>query len=183
MSIIKIMGVGELPGMVDYLLTAAFIVLILEMISYFARSLFAIYCVTWGALFKYLTHGGERRFEKDPIKVIPFLSSEKFMQKFVVVKKYSHLFFACLALFISSLFSFDIVDKPRQLYIFRQPEPVPVHMIETINKLMRVQKQLVQKFGREATPEEIADEMELTVERVRQIMKMAHPRGNKIRVH
>jgi hypothetical protein len=86
------MGVGELPGMVDYLLTAAFIVLILEMISYFARSLFAIYCVTWGALFKYLTHGGERRFEKDPIKVIPFLSSEKFMQKFVVVKKYSHLF-------------------------------------------------------------------------------------------
>ena len=88
-----------------------------------------------------------------------------------------------MALFISSLFSFDIVDKPRQLYIFRQPEPVPVHMIETINKLMRVQKQLVQEFGREATPEEIADEMELTVERVRQIMKMAHPRGNKIRVH
>ena len=56
-------------------------------------------------------------------------------------------------------------------------------MIDTINKLMRVQKQLVQEFGREATPEEIADEMELTVERVRQIMKMAHPRGNKIRVH
>ena len=46
-------------------------------------------------------------------------------------------------------------------------------MIETINKLMRVQKQLVQQFGREATPEEIASEMELTVERVRQIMKMA----------
>jgi RNA polymerase primary sigma factor len=46
-------------------------------------------------------------------------------------------------------------------------------MIETINKLMRVQKQLVQDFGREATPEEIADEMQLPVERVRAIMKMA----------
>lgn len=92
MSIIKIISVGELPGMVDYLLTAAFIFFILEMISYFTRSLFAIYCVTWGALFKYLTHGGERRFEKDFIKVIPFLSSEKFMRKFVVVKNI-HIFF------------------------------------------------------------------------------------------
>ena len=92
MSIIKIMGVGELRGMVDYLLTAAFIVLILEMISYFARSLFAIYCVTWGALFKYLTHGGERRFEKDPIKVIPFLSSEKFMRKMGFIKNI-HMYF------------------------------------------------------------------------------------------
>ncbi len=60
----------------------------------------------------------------------------------------------------------SIADQARTIRI-------PVHMIETINKLMRVQKQLVQQFGREATPEEIADEMELTVERVRQIMKMA----------
>jgi RNA polymerase primary sigma factor len=60
----------------------------------------------------------------------------------------------------------SIADQARTIRI-------PVHMIETINKLMRVQKQLVQKFGRESTPEEIADEMELTVERVRQIMKMA----------
>lgn len=50
---------------------------------------------------------------------------------------------------------------------------IPVHMIETINKLMRVQKQLVQDFGREPTPEEIADEMQLPVERVRAILKMA----------
>jgi len=50
---------------------------------------------------------------------------------------------------------------------------IPVHMIEVINKLMRVQKQLVQDFGREPTPEEIADEMELPVERVRSILKMA----------
>jgi RNA polymerase primary sigma factor len=60
----------------------------------------------------------------------------------------------------------SIADQARTIRI-------PVHMIETINKLMRVQKQLVQRFGREATPEEIADEMELTVDRVRQIMKMA----------
>src|SRR3989442_4167518 len=50
---------------------------------------------------------------------------------------------------------------------------LPVHMIETINKLMRVQKQLVQDFGREATPEEIADEMQMPVERVRAVLKMA----------
>ena len=60
----------------------------------------------------------------------------------------------------------SIADQARTIRI-------PVHMIETINKLMRVQKQLVQDFGREATPEEIADEMQLPVERVRQIMKMA----------
>ena len=50
---------------------------------------------------------------------------------------------------------------------------IPVHMIEVINKLMRVEKQLLQEFGREATPEEIADEMQMPVERVRAIMKMA----------
>jgi RNA polymerase primary sigma factor len=50
---------------------------------------------------------------------------------------------------------------------------IPVHMIEVINKLMRVQKQIMQEFGREATPEEIADEMQMTVERVRAIQKMA----------
>ncbi|MDX1951380.1 MAG: RNA polymerase sigma factor RpoD [Verrucomicrobiota bacterium] len=50
---------------------------------------------------------------------------------------------------------------------------IPVHMIEVINKLMRVQKQLVQDYGREPTPEEIADEMELPVDRVRAILKMA----------
>ncbi|MHC1763164.1 MAG: RNA polymerase sigma factor RpoD [Verrucomicrobiia bacterium] len=50
---------------------------------------------------------------------------------------------------------------------------IPVHMIEVINKLMRVQKQIMQDFGREATPEEIADEMQMPVERVRAIQKMA----------
>jgi len=50
---------------------------------------------------------------------------------------------------------------------------IPVHMIEIIGKLMRAQKQLLQELGREATPEEIADEMQLPVERVKAILKMA----------
>ena len=50
---------------------------------------------------------------------------------------------------------------------------IPVHMIETINKLMRVQKRLLQDFGREPASEEIADEMQLKVERVRAVLKMA----------
>ncbi len=50
---------------------------------------------------------------------------------------------------------------------------IPVHMIEVINRLMRVQKRLMQELGREAEPEEIADELNLPVERVRAILKMA----------
>jgi RNA polymerase primary sigma factor len=50
---------------------------------------------------------------------------------------------------------------------------IPVHMVETINKLVRVQRQLVQELGRDPTPEEIGNEMSLDVERVREIMKIA----------
>lgn len=50
---------------------------------------------------------------------------------------------------------------------------IPVHMIETINKLMRVQKKLVQELGREPTPEEVAEDMSLPVDRVRAVYKMA----------
>ncbi len=50
---------------------------------------------------------------------------------------------------------------------------IPVHMIETINKLMRAQKRLLQDFGREPTAEEIAEDMQYPVERVRAVMKMA----------
>lgn len=60
----------------------------------------------------------------------------------------------------------SIADQARTIRI-------PVHMIETINKLMRIQKQLVQEFGREPSPEEIAEEMTLPVDRVRQILKIA----------
>jgi len=50
---------------------------------------------------------------------------------------------------------------------------IPVHMIETINKMMRVQRQLVQDLGREPLPEEVAAEMELSVEKVRHIIKIS----------
>jgi RNA polymerase primary sigma factor len=50
---------------------------------------------------------------------------------------------------------------------------IPVHMIEIINKLWRTQKQLMQELGHEATPEELADAMEMPVERVRAVLKMA----------
>ena len=60
----------------------------------------------------------------------------------------------------------SIADQARTIRI-------PVHMIEIINKLWRAQKQLMQEFGREATPEELADEMHIPVERVHALLKMA----------
>ncbi|HEY8418915.1 MAG TPA: RNA polymerase sigma factor RpoD [Clostridia bacterium] len=50
---------------------------------------------------------------------------------------------------------------------------IPVHMVETINKLIRVSRQLLQTLGREPTPEEIAEEMGISVEKVREIQKIA----------
>ena len=50
---------------------------------------------------------------------------------------------------------------------------IPVHMVETINKLIRVSRQLLQELGREPTPEEIAEEMNMPVERVREILKIS----------
>ena len=50
---------------------------------------------------------------------------------------------------------------------------IPVHMVETINKLIRVSRQLLQELGREPTPEEIAEEMHMSVERVREIRKIS----------
>ena len=53
---------------------------------------------------------------------------------------------------------------------------IPVHMVETINKLIRVSRQLLQELGREPTPEEIAKEMSMSVERVREILKISRNR-------
>ena len=50
---------------------------------------------------------------------------------------------------------------------------IPVHMVETINKLIRVQRQLLQDLGREPSPEEIGEEMDLAREKVREILKIA----------
>jgi len=60
----------------------------------------------------------------------------------------------------------SIADQARTIRI-------PVHMIDTINKLLRVQKQLVQELGRDPTPEEIAEEIHLPVERVRAVLRMS----------
>lgn len=60
----------------------------------------------------------------------------------------------------------SIADQARTIRI-------PVHMIETINKLMRVHKQLVQELGRDPTPEEIAEEIHLPVDRVNAVLRMA----------
>ena len=60
----------------------------------------------------------------------------------------------------------SIADQARTIRI-------PVHMIETINKLMRVQKQLIQELGRDPTPEEIAEEVHLPVDRVRSVLRMS----------
>ncbi len=60
----------------------------------------------------------------------------------------------------------SIADQARTIRI-------PVHMIETINKLMRIQKRMIQELGREPTPEEIAEDMDYPVERVRAILKIS----------
>ena len=60
----------------------------------------------------------------------------------------------------------SIADQARTIRI-------PVHMVETINKLMRIQRQLLQEYGREPTPEEIAAEMDISEDKVREILKIA----------
>jgi len=60
----------------------------------------------------------------------------------------------------------SIADQARTIRI-------PVHMIETINKLNRISRQMLQQFGREATPEELAKEMEMPEDKIRKVMKIA----------
>jgi len=60
----------------------------------------------------------------------------------------------------------SIADQARTIRI-------PVHMVETINKLIRISRQLLQEYGREPTPEEIAQEMDISEEKVREILKIA----------
>ena len=60
----------------------------------------------------------------------------------------------------------SIADQARTIRI-------PVHMIETINKLNRISRQMLQKMGREATPEELAEQMEMPEEKIRKVLKIA----------
>ena len=82
------------------------------------------------------------------------------------VEKFDYQFSPYATWWIRQAITRAIADQARTIRI-------PVHMVETINKLIRVSRQLLQELGREPTPEEIAKEMNMPVDRVREILKIS----------
>src|SRR3546814_404395 len=86
------------------------------------------------------------------------------------VDKFEHLrgfkFSTYATWWIRQAITRSIADQARTIRI-------PVHMIETINKLNRISRQMLQQFGREATPEELAKEMDMPEDKIRKVMKIA----------
>ena len=82
------------------------------------------------------------------------------------VEKFDYKFSTYATWWIRQAITRAIADQARTIRI-------PVHMVETINKLIRVSRQLLQELGREPTPEEISEEMGMPVDRVREILKIS----------